>query len=426
MAYPGKYTRQYDYVSYQNTNPARPLPAPKLHADLNLLAQLSDDAVEFLKGFTRSDGRLANESVGLDQLEPAVAAMIGDTEVIDDLIAASGTAVAAASTASAAATSASASASSATASAGAASTSATNAATSASNAATSASNAATTLASAVVGVGSSVDSEIMLFSGTGGKTAKRASVTGLLKAASGVLSAAVNLTDYFLPARGADIASAATLNLGAATGDLVDVTGTTTVTAITLADGAVRTIRAAGIFKLTNGASLVLPGGSDIITAVGDFITFRGYAAGVVRCVNYQIFNLYEEVATLVSAGSPFIVPASGTGGFVWNTVAIPRAGLWEVGGNTGLFVRTGTPVVTHMHADFNAVGQTTILSAPGAGSTTAMHITSNDPNVWVMPHSTVLFRTTGARTMNFVMTCDYSGGTLNAYGRSYARRVAP
>jgi hypothetical protein len=42
----------------------------------------------------------------------------------------------------------------------------------------------------------SVDGEIVLFSGTGGKTGKRATTTGLLKAASGVLSAATSGTDY--------------------------------------------------------------------------------------------------------------------------------------------------------------------------------------------------------------------------------------
>lgn len=52
----------------------------------------------------------------------------------------------------------------------------------------------------VEGQSSSVDSEIALFSGTGGKTIKRASITGVLKAVSGVLSAAVAGTDYETPA----------------------------------------------------------------------------------------------------------------------------------------------------------------------------------------------------------------------------------
>jgi len=46
----------------------------------------------------------------------------------------------------------------------------------------------------------SVDNEIALYSGTGGRDLKRATTTGLLKAASGVLSAAVAGTDYYSPA----------------------------------------------------------------------------------------------------------------------------------------------------------------------------------------------------------------------------------
>jgi hypothetical protein len=45
----------------------------------------------------------------------------------------------------------------------------------------------------------SVDSEVVLFSGTGGKTLKRATATGLAKLASGVLSAAAAGTDYVAP-----------------------------------------------------------------------------------------------------------------------------------------------------------------------------------------------------------------------------------
>ena len=100
--------------------------------------------------------------------------------------------------------------------------------------------------------------------------------------------------------RGSDIASASTINLTTSTGNLVDVTGTTTITAITLADGAERTVRFTGALTLTNGASLVLPGGANITAAAGDFATFRGYAAGVVRCSGY------------VKASGAAVVAASG------------------------------------------------------------------------------------------------------------------
>jgi len=90
-----------------------------------------------------------------------------------------------------------------------------------------------------------------------------------------------------LSIHGADIASATTTVLDTATGDVVDVTGTTAITAITLANGKRRWVRFTGILTLTNGASLVLPGGANIATAAGDYALFVGYASGVVRCAHY-------------------------------------------------------------------------------------------------------------------------------------------
>lgn len=88
--------------------------------------------------------------------------------------------------------------------------------------------------------------------------------------------------------KGSDVASAGTIDLDTATGDVIDVTGTTSITAITLSEGEERTVRFTGALTLTNGASLVLPTSADILTQAGDFATFRGYAAGVVRCTQYQ------------------------------------------------------------------------------------------------------------------------------------------
>ena len=88
-----------------------------------------------------------------------------------------------------------------------------------------------------------------------------------------------------------DIATAATVNLDASTGDYVALTGTTTVTAITLAEGQERTVRAAGAFVLTHGANLILPTGANITTAAGDVFIVRGEAAGVVRVVGYMRAN---------------------------------------------------------------------------------------------------------------------------------------
>jgi len=85
---------------------------------------------------------------------------------------------------------------------------------------------------------------------------------------------------------GADVASASTINLTTATGDIVDVTGTTTITAITLTEGVQRVIRFTGALTFTNGASLVIPGGTRT-TSAGDFAIVRGYASGVVRVLSF-------------------------------------------------------------------------------------------------------------------------------------------
>jgi len=88
---------------------------------------------------------------------------------------------------------------------------------------------------------------------------------------------------------GADVASASTVDLDSATGDWVDITGTTTITAITLAQGKECTVRFTGALTLTHGVSLVLPNnGSNIITEAGDCAIFRGDASSIVRCVSYQ------------------------------------------------------------------------------------------------------------------------------------------
>lgn len=133
-------------------------------------------------------------------------------------------------------------------------------------------------------------------------------------------------------ARGANIASDSTINLTTATGDIVDVTGTTTINAITLADGLERQVRFTGALTLTNGASLVLPGGANITTAAGDVATFRGYASSVVRCTGYQRAN-----------GQPVV------GGVGQSMVRLDGANGY---GSTNTRIRRFTNVVTNAGSD--------------------------------------------------------------------------
>lgn len=90
--------------------------------------------------------------------------------------------------------------------------------------------------------------------------------------------------------KGADIASAGTVDLAAATGSFVHITGTTTITAFSsMTAGAMRVLVFDGILTLThNATSLILPTGANITTAAGDVAVFVSEGSGNWRCVEYQ------------------------------------------------------------------------------------------------------------------------------------------
>jgi hypothetical protein len=150
----------------------------------------------------------------------------------------------------------------------------------------------------------------------------------------GMSGAAIN------EAHGANIASAATIDLDAATGNVVDVTGTTSVTAITLADGAERTVRTTGILVWTNGASLVLPTAANITSAAGDYWTFRGYAAGVVRMTGHQLANgraLAVNLSSLTNSLGADVNLTNSATFFDGPKVAQGTAGTWLATGNVSV-----------------------------------------------------------------------------------------
>jgi hypothetical protein len=120
------------------------------------------------------------------------------------------------------------------------------------------------------------------------------------------------IANLFNGSKGADIASATTTDIGAATGIYVHVTGTTTITGLgTVAAGTLRVVRFAGALTLThNATSLILPTGANITTAANDVAMFESEGSGNWRCISYTRANgaaLYTPPGT-VSA----LTPASG------------------------------------------------------------------------------------------------------------------
>lgn len=162
-----------------------------------------------------------------------------------------------------------------------------------------------------------------------------------------------------LEAHGADIASSSTINLTNSTGQLVDVTGTTTITAITLAEGQERTVRFTGALTLTHSSNLVLPGAANITTAAGDFAIFRGYGSSIVRMVHYQ-----------KAAGAP-VSGASKLSAFA-STSSAELAGVISNETGSGLLTFATSPTLTT--PVLGVASATSInkvaLTAPASGST--------------------------------------------------------
>jgi hypothetical protein len=85
--------------------------------------------------------------------------------------------------------------------------------------------------------------------------------------------------------KGADIASAATVNLSTATGNLVHITGTTGITAFTIDSGAEYTCVFDGVVTLTHSANIICPGGLSITTAANTALKIRGDGTNIARIV---------------------------------------------------------------------------------------------------------------------------------------------
>lgn len=116
-------------------------------------------------------------------------------------------------------------------------------------------------------------------------------------------STAVAAHDAF-STKGTDVPSAATCDIGAATGRYVHITGTTTITGFgTKTAGVVRLLTFDGILTLTHNATLlILPGGANITTAAGDTATAISEGSGNWRVVNYQKASGAAVVASNESA----------------------------------------------------------------------------------------------------------------------------
>lgn len=161
--------------------------------------------------------------------------------------------------------------------------------------------------------------------GTGAATAATALANlGGLPLSGGTMTGNLVMSGARIDEASSTLASATTVNIGAASANYIFITGTTTITGFdTIAAGPERTLEFAGVLTLThNATTLILPNnGNNITTAAGDTAKFRSEGAGNWRCVAYTrasgqslsgaIAKLSHTLAS--SASNPALTAA------VWN-----------------------------------------------------------------------------------------------------------
>lgn len=159
------------------------------------------------------------------------------------------------------------------------------------------------------------------------------------------------------------VASAGTVDIGAAASNTLSVSGTTTITSLgSAAAGVYRWLVFEGALTLTNNAtSLILPGAANITTAAGQAGLFFSLGGGNWRCLHYP------------SAGGGFTYDRSNVVGTVSQSGGTPTGAVLEGGSNAnGTYLRLadGTQYCQKTH----------VIKASGDSTT------GNKSSTWTFP----------------------------------------
>ncbi len=258
----------------------------------------------------------------------------------------------------------------------------------------------------------------------------------------GIGGLAINLKDRSLYSKGYDgivfrlegdggngtVASASTIDLDSLVVGFVDVTGTSSISAITLAAGRSRSVRFTGVLSLVNSANLVLPGGANITTAAGDFATFRGYAGGVVRCVYYGaasgsslLQQITDDTTTNATMYPTWVNTSSGPAAAKVSSTKLtfnPLTGLFSAPSFAGALNGT-VGITTPAAAAFTSVSASLQITSTLASGTAPLVVASNTQvanlnsslligKTWAVPGDIgtttpgIVAMTSGSTTSNF------------------------
>lgn len=182
-----------------------------------------------------------------------------------------------------------------------------------------------------------------------------------------IASSGISVSGVVNASKGADLASAATLDLNTASGMFPDITGTTSVTAVTLSTGKRRFARAVGSFQITASATLIVNGSQTVnyTTAANDLLVFEGFAGSVVRVWSLTNFGIGAAFTPASSAGPASLALAEDTDNGA-NKVSLQAAASLSADRTVTFPDKSGTVAMTS-----DLVGQQTIW-VPAAAMTPA------------------------------------------------------
>lgn len=146
----------------------------------------------------------------------------------------------------------------------------------------------------------------------------------LMPLSGGSFTGAFNDTDVTL-------ASAATVNIGAAGGRSINISGVTGITAFdTVQAGTIRKLRFAGVLTWThNATSMILPGAASITTAAGDTAEVLSLGSGNWKCFDYTRADgtsLVTAAGETTGAVKPYAGRTPPAGYLVCDGLAVSRA----------------------------------------------------------------------------------------------------
>jgi hypothetical protein len=137
-------------------------------------------------------------------------------------------------------------------------------------------------------------------------------------------------------AQGSDIASATTINLTTATGNVINITGTTATSAVTLGVGMTRLVRAVAAWPLTyNATTNNITGGVSTTLAAGDMVFYQNLSGVIYGLIIKQSGRAVVEIPSPLIRQAILSMPldANGlaNGGGSTGSTTVTASGTWIV-----------------------------------------------------------------------------------------------